>query len=105
VSDGDVAGTAIHNEENQNDKLMGISFRRKDQISGDVIWSVLKKVVHSNSSVNALNKLVIVVHSVRMPIGFGGDGTKSKDRPPAVMVHLKRSIVEVKAENNCLARA
>jgi hypothetical protein len=38
-----------------------------------------------------------------MPIGNGG--VKTKGRPLSVMVHLKRSTVEVKAENNCLAHA
>ena len=40
-----------------------------------------------------------------MPVGFGGDGIKTKVRPLSVMVHQKISIVEVKAENNCLAQA
>ena len=100
-----MVGIAIHNEENQNNKPIGISFRRKVHISGDVIWSVFEKVAQSNSRFNALDKLVIVVRSERMPIGFGGDGIKTKGRPLAVMAHRKRSIVEVKAENNCLAHA
>jgi hypothetical protein len=44
VQDSDMAGIAIRNEVNQNDKALGISFRRRDQISGDVIWSVSEKV-------------------------------------------------------------
>ena len=39
-----MVGITIQNEVNQNDKAIGISFRRKDQLSGDVIWSVLEKV-------------------------------------------------------------
>jgi hypothetical protein len=39
-----------------------------------------------------------------MPVGFGR-GVKAKGRPVSVMAHLKRSIVEVKAEENCLAHA
>jgi hypothetical protein len=38
-----------------------------------------------------------------MPVFFGG--AKCRGRPLAVMAHLKRSIIEVKAENNCLAHA
>jgi hypothetical protein len=38
-----------------------------------------------------------------MPVGFGG--IKPKVRPVEVMAHLKRSIIEVKAETNCLAYA
>ena len=43
VSDSDMVGITIQNQVNQNDKAIGISFRRKDQLSGDVIWSSLKK--------------------------------------------------------------
>lgn len=60
---------------------MGISFRRKDELSGDVIWCVFEKVAHSNSRLNALDTLTLVVHSVRMPISFGRDGIKSKGKP------------------------
>jgi hypothetical protein len=63
---------------------------------------VFEKVVQSNARFNALDKLIVTVHSIRMPIGFG-KGLKSKGRPLAVMAHLKRSIIEVKAENNYLA--
>jgi len=48
---------------------------------------------------------VLEVHSVKMPVGFGGDGIKSKGRPLDTLAHLKRSIVMVKAETNCLAHA
>ena len=44
VGDGDMEGTTILNEVNQTDKPIGFSFRRKDQISSDVIWSVFDKV-------------------------------------------------------------
>jgi hypothetical protein len=48
VGDGDMVGISIRNEDNQNDNAVGISFRRKDQISGDVIWSVFENVTQSN---------------------------------------------------------
>ena len=47
----------------------------------------------------------MTVHSVTMPIGHGGDGIATKGRPLDIMVYLKRNIVQVKAENNCLAHA
>jgi hypothetical protein len=103
VADGDMVGVAIRNDVNQNDRAVGISFRRRDQLSADVIWSVFERVTQSNARFNALDTLTIVVHSVRMPIGFGR--VKTKDRPVDVMAHLKRSIIEVKAEENCLAHA
>jgi hypothetical protein len=94
VSDSDMVGITIQNEVNQNDKAIGISFRRKDQLSGDVTWSVFEKVAQSNSRFNALDKLVVTLHSVNMPIGFGR--VKTMGRPISVMAHLKRSIIEVK---------
>jgi len=62
-------------------------------------------VTQSNSRFNALDKLVLEVHSVNMPVGFGGDGRKTKGRPLDALAHLKKSIVKVKAETNCLAHA
>jgi hypothetical protein len=50
-----------------------------------------------------VDKLVMTVHSVKMPIGHGRIATKG--RPLGNMVHLKRSIVEVKAEENWLIHA
>jgi hypothetical protein len=50
-------------------------------------------------------RTIVDVHSVRMPVGFGGDGLKTKGRQLSVMAHLKKSIIEVKAEENCLAHA
>jgi len=86
----------ISNEVNVKDRAVGISFRRKDQITGDVIWTVFEKVAQSNARFNALDKLVMTVHSVRMPIGHGGGAIATKGRPLDIMVHLKRSIVRVK---------
>jgi len=102
--DSDMVGITISNGENVQDKAIGISFRRKDQITPDVIWSVFGKVVQSNARFNSLDKLIMTVHYVKMPIGNGG-GISTKGRPLENMVHLKTSIVKVKAENNCLAHA
>ena len=79
VGDGDMVGIAIHNESNQTDKPIGISFRRRDQLSVDAIWSVFEKVTQSNARFNALDKLTVVVHSITMPVGFGrhGEGIKT----------------------------
>jgi len=40
-----------------------------------------------------------------MPVGFGKHAITSRGRPLSVMAHLKRSTMEVKAEENCLAHA
>jgi hypothetical protein len=103
VGDADMVGIAIHNEINQHGRPIGISFRRRDQLSGDVFWRVFEKVVQSNARLNTLDTLTVLVHSVRMPVGFGC--FKNKGRPRPVMNHLKRSIPEIKAQTNCLAHA
>jgi hypothetical protein len=102
-ADSDMVGLSITNEENVQDKAIGLSFRRKDQLTADVIWNVFQKV--TNSRFNALDKLVVNVHAVKMPVGFGGDCIKIRGRPLEIMAHLKKSIVQVKAETNCLAHA
>jgi hypothetical protein len=72
VQNSDMVGFAFRNEINQSYKPIGISFRRREQISRNVIWSVFEKVSHSNSRFKALDTLTIEVHSVRMRVGFGG---------------------------------
>jgi hypothetical protein len=66
LSGSDMVGIMIRNEVNPQDKVIGFSFRWKDQISRDVIWSVFEKVSQSNSRFNALDKLIVEVHLVRM---------------------------------------
>ena len=101
VGDGDMAGVAIH-ECNQNDKPI-ISFRRRGQLSVDAIWSVFE-VTQSNARFNALDTR-LVLHSVRMHVGFGVRAIKTMGRPLSVIAHLKKSIVQVKTETHCLAHA
>jgi len=79
LEDSDMVGITISNKVEVKDRAVGISFRRKDQIRGDVIWSVFEKVAQSNARFNALDKLVMTVHSVKMPIGHGI--ITSKGRP------------------------
>jgi len=90
LEDSDMVGITISNEVEVKDRAIGISFRRKDQITGDVIWSVFEKVAQSNARFNALDKLVVTVHSVRMPIGHGGDGIVTMGRPLELMTRLKK---------------
>ena len=68
-------------------------------------WSVFEKVSQANSRLNALDKLLVTVHSVKMPVGFRSVALKPMGRPTSAMAHLKRSIIEVKTEENCLAHA
>ena len=87
TSDSDMVGMTIHNQVNQSDKPIGISFRRKDQLSGDLIWSVFEKVSQSNSRFNALEIAVVNVNSLKMRVGFGD--IKTMGRPVSVLAHLK----------------
>ena len=75
-----------------------------DQISLDILCSVFEKVTQSNARYQALDTLTFHVHSVGMPVGFGKAET-SKGRTLSMTAHIKRSIVEVKAKENCLAQA
>ena len=106
VGDENMVGIAIHNESNQNDKSIRIIFRRRDLLSVDAILSVIEKVTMTNVRIKALDKLTVVLPTVRMPVGlFYNKGIKTMGRPLAVMAHLRKSIVQVKSETNCLAHA
>jgi hypothetical protein len=102
--DSDIVGITISNEVNVQDKAIGISFRKKDQMTGVEIWSVFEKVAQLNAWFNALDKLVMTVHSVKMPNGHGR-GIATKGTSLETMAHLKQSITDVKAEKKCLAHA
>jgi len=93
VGVSDMLAMTIQNQVKQNHKTIAINFRRKDQLSGDVMWSVLEKVSQSNSRFNTLDTLVVNVQSVKMPVVFGKNLLKSSGRPFPVMAHLNRSIV------------
>jgi len=99
---GDIVGISIHNADNQQDKPIGLSFRRRDQISRDVLWSVFEKVTQLNARYQAPHTLNFYVHSVKMPVDFG-KADSSNERPLSVTDYLKRSIVETKADKNFLA--
>jgi len=71
VGASDMVGITIQNQVNQNDKPTGISFRRKDQLSRDMVWSVFEKMSQSNSRFDALDTWVVTMHSVKLPVGFG----------------------------------
>jgi len=73
-------------------------------LSDEVIWSFFCKAEQSNARYNAMDRLIVVVHSVKMPVGFG-KAVKSNGRPLPVMAHVKFSIINVTAETKCLAHA
>jgi hypothetical protein len=72
VDGRDMFGLVIHHEgTGQRDKPIGFSFRRRDQLSTEVIWRHFEKVAQSNSKFNALDPLSINLHYVKMPAVFG----------------------------------
>jgi hypothetical protein len=76
----DMVGISIHNANNQQERLVGISFRRRDLISREVLWSVFEKVTQSNARYQAYDTLTFHAHSVRMPAGSGKRAEKPKGR-------------------------
>ena len=42
VRDADMVGIAFHKDSNRNDRPIGLCFRRRHQLPGDVIWSVFE---------------------------------------------------------------
>ena len=62
VDDSYMVGITILNQVKLNDKPMGISISRKDQTSGDVIWSVFDKVSQSYAIFKDLETMVMTVH-------------------------------------------
>ena len=49
VADKDLAGLKIRNTESVQDKVVGITSRRRDQLKPDLNLAVLSKVIHSNA--------------------------------------------------------
>ena len=94
--DFDMVGVSIRNVVNMRDMAIGIRFRRKYQHSTDVILNAWQKVTQSYSRFNTLDKLVFEMHSVKMPVGFGCDGRKTKGRPLDALAHLKKKYREGK---------
>jgi len=83
---------SIRNEVDVKNKAIEINFRRKDQLSADVILNVWEEVTQSNWRFNALDKLVLEIYSVKKPLGFGR-GIKTKGSSLAALAHLKKCIV------------
>jgi len=59
VPDRDLVGLTIRNTENVQDKVVGISLRRRDQLKADVVWSVLGKVIQSNARFALTDRLEV----------------------------------------------
>jgi len=64
-------GLRIRNTENVQDKVVGISLRRRDQLKANVIWSVLKKVIQSNARFALTDRLKVYLDHVRKSAANG----------------------------------
>ena len=73
-----MVGIPTYNADNQQDRPIGLSFRRRDQISRDFLWSVFEKATQSNANYETLDTLTFHVRSVWMPVCFGKRAEKSK---------------------------
>jgi hypothetical protein len=49
-ADSDMVGLSISNEEYVQDKAIGLSFRRKDQLTTDAIWNVFQNLTQIRDS-------------------------------------------------------
>ena len=71
VSGRNLVGLRIRNTENVEDKVVGISLRRLDQLKPYVVWAVIGKVIHSNARFDLCDRLEVHLDHVGMPPGNG----------------------------------
>ena len=105
MADRDLVGLRIRNTVNVQDKVVGISFRRRDQLKPDLIWAVLSKVIQSNARFGLTDRLEVHLDHVRIPVGNGKLAEKTKGRSLDVLSAIKKSIVAVKTAFLCSAHA
>ena len=105
VADIVLVAVRIRNTDNVQDKMIGVSFRRRDQMKRDLIWDVLTKVIQRNTIFGLTDRLVVHLDHVRIPVGNGKSAEKSKRRSLDVLSSIKRIIFAIKAAFLCLAHA
>jgi hypothetical protein len=106
VRDRYLVGLRIRNTQNVHDKVVGISFRRRDQLKhDDVVWGVLGKVVQCNARFGLCDRLEVHLNNVRMPNGKGKRSQKTKGRSLDVLSAIKWSIVVFQEAIFCLVHA
>jgi hypothetical protein len=101
----DLVCLKIYNIDNVQDKVVGISLRRNDQLKTDVVWDVFGKVIQSNTRFGLTDPLDLHLDHLRMPFGNVTGAEKGKGRPLTVLSAIKMSTVIVKAALLCLAHA
>ena len=60
--------------------MIGITFRRRDQMKPDLIWAVLSKVIQSNTRFGLTDSLEVHLDHVKIPVGNGKLAEKIKGR-------------------------
>jgi len=100
VRDRDLVGLRIRNTENVQDKVVGISFRRRDQLKPEVVWGVVGRVVRSNAGFGLSDRLEVHLDHVRLPAVNGRE--KNKGKSLDIISAIKNTIV-VKTAFLCLA--
>jgi hypothetical protein len=96
----DLVGLRIRNTQNVHDKVVGTSFRRRDQLKhDDVVWCVLGMVVQCNARFGLCDRLEVHLDQVRMSVGNGRQ--KTKWRSLGVSGAIKR--VLLKCRRDCCA--
>ena len=78
VNDRNLVGLRIRNTENEQDKAVGISFRRRDQFKPDLVWEFFSKVIKSNVRFGLTDRLEVHLDHVRMPAGNSLEKTKER---------------------------
>jgi len=103
VSGKELVCLRIRNTENLQDKVVGISMRRWDQLKPNVVWRVPAKVNQSNARFGLTDRLEVDLEHVRIPAGNGR--VKTKGRSLDEMNAIKKSIVRVKTALKSMAYA
>jgi len=99
----DWVGLRIRNTKNVEHKVVGISLLCRDQLKAELVWAILGKVIQSNARFGLSDCFEVHLEHVRMPAGNGR--VRTKGRPLDVISAIKKIIVTVKADLNCLAYA
>ena len=94
VHDRYLVGLRIRNTENVQDTVVGISFRRREQLKPDVVCGVLGKVVQCNARFGLCERLEVNLDYVRMPVGKGKTAEKTKGRSLDDLSAIKRVLLK-----------
>ena len=98
-----LVGLRTRNTENEQEKVVGISLRRCDQLKPDVVWDVLRKFIQSNAGFGLTDRLEMNLDHVSMPAGKGR--VKTKRRSLHLLNDINLRIVAIKTAFLWLAHA